>query len=271
MVKKNANFIFSRLVNMSSLFASQTYLILDPTTVSDRPPSGGIDTIVFRAKDFSLPKRNFTNIGLRSMVLDNEYYNIVDDAPYGLKNNVITLDGVDYDLIPGNYDATSFLAMLVVVLDAAGPGTFTASYDPNTNLFTIDSTVAFTLNFGPRSPYIEMGFLLGSTVGPSTSITSVVPINLSGPPNLLIYIPEIDSGSMLYYNGCPYHFMYPLTGQYPSLSQGNVMTLGKLNCGLVGFQQLDSLTVNLYYTRGGKAWPYVAWSSTMYQMMLEFS
>jgi len=256
---------------MSSYAASRVYILLDPNSVTDRPPSGGIDKIYYPQSTLTIPGRNFNNVGLRSLVLDNEYYNLVDDSPYGLKNNTITLNGVDYDITPANYDATTLLTYIIDLFNTTGTGTYAGSFNSETNRFTITCDNNFTLVFGPNSPYIELGFILGATYGPSTSITSVVPMNLSGPPNLLIYIPEIQTASLISYNGSPFHFMYPLTGSYPSLSQGSWLNLGKTDCGLVGMNQLYGLTVQLYFTRGGKIWPYIANSSTMYQMLLEFS
>jgi hypothetical protein len=246
-------------------------MLLDPSTVSERPPSGGIDTIVYPSTTLGQIHRNFTNVGLRSFVVDNEYYNIVDDSPYGLQNNIITLNGNPITIPPGNYDANNLLIELLALFNVAGPGVYTGSFDAITMTFTFNSTVPFTLDFGATSPYLELGFALGGSYGPAASITSIWPINLSGPPNILIQIPELTSGSIISYSTTAFAFMYPLTGSFPSLSQANWITAGKADCPLNGFNQIYQLTVRLFYTRDGKVWPYISWPRTSYQLLLEFS
>lgn len=252
------------------LASARINILLDPNTVPDRPASGGIDRITYPIQSLVLPKENISSVNIRSIVLSNEYYNIVDDSPYGLQNNILTFNGSPAVLRVGNYNALTFAAMLDSILTGIGPGVFTSTFDDTTGFLTITSTVAFTLDFGPTSPYLEMGFLQGVSYGPALSLTSVYPLNLSGPPNLLIRVPEIATSDLVYYSGQPFHYIYPLTQAYPSLSQGNLITLGKLECALVGWQKLYNLTVQIYYTRDGRVWPYISWPKTTYQLMLEF-
>lgn len=255
----------------TTLAASRICLLLDPSTIDYRPPSGGIDTIIFPQSSLTLPKRNFSNVKLLSFVIENEYYNIVDDQPYGLKNNEITLDGNPITIPPGNYNAENFLTTIIALFNLAGPGVFTGVYDSITMMFTISSTVPFQLDFGPFSPFLEMGYALGFSTGIVASTTSTQPLNLSGPPNILINIQEIMTSSLVYYSGSPYHFAIPLTLAFPSLSQTTWLQAGKIDCALTGFNQLYNLTVRLWYTRAGIIWPYVSWPGTSYQLMLEFS
>lgn len=255
----------------TSLAGSRVCLILDPSTIDYRPPSGGIDTIVFPQASLTLPKRNFSNVKILSFVVQNEYYNIVDDQPYGLKNNEITLDGNPITIPPGNYNAQTFLTTIIALFTAAGPGVFTGVYDPTTMMFTISSTVPFQLDFGPNSPFIEMGYELGFSTGVVASTTSTQPLNLSGPPNILINIQEIMTSALVYYSGAAFHYVVPLTAAFPALSQATWVQVGKMECALTGYNQLYNLTVKLWYTRAGVLWPYVSWPGTSYQMMLEFS
>jgi hypothetical protein len=201
------------------------------------------------------------------MVIQNQAYNICNYAPYGLRNNVVTINGVDYSIPVGNYTATDLISTLTTLFDAiVGAGTI-ITLDPLTLILTIQPVAPTTLTFGPNSPYVEMGFAQG-TVGPSVSLVGVTQINLSGPPNLLINIPELQTGSLIYYNLSPFCFCYPLTGQSPSLSQLNWLNAGKTECP-INIDQIYQLTVELWFTRDGKLWRYVSDPRASYQLMLE--
>lgn len=210
-----------------------------------------------------------TNVRLRSLVLSNQAYNIADYSPYGLKNNVITMNGVDYTIPVGNYSDVDLLAEILSIFNAAGPGVYTGAIDPLTLIMSITSTIAYTLEFGPTSPYVEMGFDLGPLAAALTQ-TGTTQLNLSGPPNLLINIPELQTGSLIYYNLSPFCFCYPLTGQFSSQSQLNWINAGKTECP-INIDQIYQLTVELWFTRDGKLWRYVSDPRASYQLMLEMS
>lgn len=251
--------------------SAKAFVVLDPNTVSadNRGPSGSIDTVRYVAKSLPILHKRVTNVGLRSMVISNQAYNICDYSPYGLKNNVVTINGVDYTLPVGNYTATDLASALVTIFDTAlGVGTV-ITINPLTLVMTITPTVPATMTLGTTSPYVEMGFAQG-TFGPAASFTGSTALNLSGPANLFIYIQELQTGSLLYYNSATFSFCYPLTDQFPSQSQLNWINAGKTECP-INIDQIYQLTVELWYTRDGVLWRYVSDPRASYQLMLEMS
>ncbi len=193
---------------------------------------------------------------------------ICDYASYGgLQNNQLTVNGTKYGLPTGDYDAATFAAALVATLNATSIGTFVATVDPSTLILTITCSAVFTIDFPADSPYVEMGVPLNySSTG--MTFTGVGPINLSGPRSIYLRIREFRSNHEVMYGGVGVHFCYPLTSSWASESQLNWLNAGKIDCPL---QQgiITRMTLELYFTRAGYLWPYMANELTSYQLMLE--
>lgn len=250
---------------------ARSFVILDPSNVSadNRGPSGSIDIVRYVQDTLPIMKKRVTNVRLRSMVISNQAYNIGDYAPYGLKNNVVTINGLDYTLPVGNYTASDLASALVTVFDTAvGPGTV-VTINPLTLIMTITAVAPFVLSLGDNSPYYEMGF--DKTTFPlNASISGTTAINLAGPVNLFINIPELQTGSLIYYNLAPFCFCYPLTNQFQSQSQLNWIDAGKTDCP-INLDQIYQMTVELWFSRDGVLWRYVSDPRASYQLMLEMS
>lgn len=246
-----------------------SHVVLDPRLSSQRGRSGNIDQVRYDRTNLGMPQHRISKIRIKSFVVQNQSWNIVNYGPVGgLTNNRLVLNGSPLSLPPGNYDAVSFISAIVALFNATGSGVYTGSIDPLTLLLTISCTLPFTLDFTREdSPYWEMGFGRIATP-PGVSFTGSYPINLSGPREIFINIPEVTGDSYIFYGLTPFLFCYPLTGQSPSLSQLNVLDAGKLDC-VVGSQQVASLTIQLWFTRDGQVWPYMAYADTTYALMLE--
>lgn len=246
-----------------------THVVLDPRLSSYRGRSGNIDQVRYDRTNLAMPQHRVSRMRIKSFVVQNQSWNIVDFGSVGgLTNNRLVLNGTPLTLPVGNYDAVSFLSAIVALFNTAGVGVFNGSIDPLTLVMTITCTLPFTLDFtAETSPYWEMGFPR-TLAAPSVSVTGSYPINLSGPREIFINIREVTGDSYVFYGLTQFLFCYPLTGQSPSLSQLNVLDAGKLDCN-IGGQQVGSLTVELWFTRDGRVWPYMAYADTTYALMLE--
>ncbi len=248
------------------------YLLIDsnqPGTV--RSASGGVDKIVFPSSSLSAPYGTISKISLRSFVFGSDTYNIMDYSAYhSLQNNLITLNATQLVIPPGTYNATNLSSTLQALFDTVVPG-FTVVYDSITLTMGITHAVPFSITFGTGSPAYEMGFADNTTYGPATSIASPYAINLSGPYNVLIHILEIQTYNLISCNNSTFHFMFPLTSATPAVSQGNVVTLGKLDCYVTNQQLLSQLTVRLGFTRAGVVYQMIGDANTNYQMLLQLS
>lgn len=120
---------------------------------------------------------------------------------------------VNVSLSTGSPSATALVTDLSSVLSAASPGgiVYTAIYNINHNTISIDTTPAtnFSLTFGQNSPYVQLGFNVG-TIGPGTSITSPNVFNLSGINNYFIRITNIPTNNSTS-NSNTYTFKIPIT------------------------------------------------------------
>ncbi len=241
---------------------SEIFLMLDSNLPGTQYFNGG-SRIVYGMTSLQSVPADIIRFELRSVVLQCGAYNIKDDsANHGLKNNVITFNGTPVTIPPGSYSETDLATYLTTAFSAITAAT-TVTYSTVTFKFTIARAGSNTIIFGATSPWYEMGFAQATYTG--ASIVSPTTLNLSGPPNLLISIPEIASGNLISYNGQLFHYIFPLTGAAPSLSQGTTISLGKLVCWTYQ-QSLSQLTVNIFYTRAGHVYPYIMTGA--YQIIL---
>jgi len=203
------------------------------------------------------------------MVFGNSTYNIVDDsANGGLKNNLFFVDGNPIIVPPGTYSAENFSTTVQALIVAAIGAGVTVSYNPITLKITIATPAPVTIIFGSDSPAYEMGFT-ETTYGPGVSFTSDYVVDFGGPAAVLISVKEIGSYNMVMYNNFPCNFIYPLTGATPSISQGNPITLSKLDCWVSQRGQLSQLTVELFFIRNGVVWPLINDVNSFYEILLQ--
>lgn len=107
--------------------------------------------------------------GLKSAVIPKTNYNIpVIRNTFQVIDSTLTVKTIT---IPaGNYTMTDLLAEIVVQLNASGPDTYTATYDPITGKVTITSTFA-TFELQPSTQQGSILYKLG--FNPSTTYTAV--------------------------------------------------------------------------------------------------
>ena len=246
------------------------YLLLDsnqPGVV--RGSQGGISRLTFLLGSLSSPTEGIRKFSIRSMVFGNSTYNIVDDsANGGLKNNLFFVDGNPIIVPPGTYSAENFSTTVQALIVAAIGAGVTVSYNPITLKITITTPAPVTIIFGSDSPAYEMGFT-ETTYGPGVSFTSDYVVDFGGPAAVLISVKEIGSYNMVMYNNFPCNFIYPLTGATPSISQGNPITLSKLDCWVSQRGQLSQLTVELFFIRNGVVWPLINDVNSFYEILLQ--
>lgn len=246
------------------------YILLDsnqPGVI--RPPSNGINKLIFQLGDLTAPSGGITKYSIRSMVFGNSTYNIVDDSLYGgLKNNVIAANGNPIIISPGTYTAVNFAAALEALITAAVGFLVTIAYNSITLKLEITAAAPLTLVFGTDSPAYEMGFNQ-AIYGPDVSFTSNYVVDFGGPAAILINIREIGSYNTVSFNGFICNFIYPLTGATPSISQGNPISLAKLDCWVCNYLQLRQLTVELSFIRNGQIWPLINDANSFYEILLQ--
>lgn len=250
-----------------------SYIILDSLQSSGtRGPSGGIDQITYQISRMTSPPDGLQKVTIRNFVGANDSWNIKDESAFsGLKNNYLVFNGTPITIPPGSYDIITLAAYLAAQFNAIGPDTYTVVYSTLTGMITITSSgAAFTLDLSsPNSPWFELGFQMQSYT--STSLTGDSSVNLSGPSNVFIMIREISTYNIVSFQGAGFHFVVPLTGATPSLSEANLVTLGKLECQVPSHQMLTQLTLFLFYSRAGACYPMVNFPNSFYQIVLGLS
>ncbi len=247
---------------------THVYAVFDPNIRgSTRGPSLSIDKVTYSSRIVPVPQPLISKARLRSMVMSNEAYNICDYSPYGLKNNTIMMNGSPVDITPGVYNVTTLVDTLEDLLVAIEP-TITVTVDTLTFRMTIAAAVPFTLGFPDTSPYVELGFPLDYSVTADIH-TGSNPINLSGPRSIYVNIPQFVTNDVVQYGTRTFTFIYPLTDAFPSESQLNWLNAGKTEALLQYGGIITQVTIELYFTRDGIVWPYIANSMTSYQLMIE--
>lgn len=125
----------------------------------------------YRAR-LSYSLRDIVAIELLNANIPNDW-NVVTE-----NNNAINIDGVDIFISPGRYNIASLTVAIQAALDAAYPGEWTASFDINSKLFTLTSTVVRTIdNTGVNTLLASLlGFL--RTIITDTSFTGDKAYNL---------------------------------------------------------------------------------------------
>lgn len=113
----------------------------------------------------------------------------------------------------GSPSATDLATFLQTALNSVSPGplTYSVTFDSSTNKFTISNAPAtnFSLTFTSNSPYVQLGFNVGTT-STGTSLTSTNVINLSGTNFFMIQltnIPQTNTTS----KKTSYTFKVPIT------------------------------------------------------------
>lgn len=129
--------------------------------------------------------RNVRQINLKNIQIPVGYYNI--RAPY----NVITINGTNYTMQPGNYtNTTSFINSLNTTVT---PSVGTFSYSTTANLITfVPNSGSATILAPPQSLGNFIGFSNNST---GTSVTSTNAFQLNKDTYLNVYIPNLGTSS----------------------------------------------------------------------------
>jgi len=120
-----------------------------------------------------LPDLNFTNTNIQSVYLSvlhcevpNSFYIV------NYLNNSIVLNNVTYVIPVGNYNANTFITMLLSIL----PTGYGMLYSSTTNKFTLTHTTTnFTINASNSDCKINRVMGLGSTDVTSTALSLVLP------------------------------------------------------------------------------------------------
>jgi len=255
------------------------WTILDPQ-LPTATPLGRRDSQLVRydQRDITTGKGSITCVTLASFVTNFGPYNIVDwSADRGLQNNILYVNGTLVTVAPGSYDAVSLATALQTAVQVVVP-TATVNYNALTYRFQFADAGAFRLSFGSsQTMAFELGF--SNTYDATATVhTSTQNINLSGPSDILVTIPELPTANMLFYNLQPFIFSYPLTSASPYEGQLNMVTTPKLQARLnYAVTATSTLTVGLYFTRDGIIYPYYSPGTTggstvpgSYQMFLCF-
>lgn len=120
-----------------------------------------------------LPDLNFTNNSIQSVYLSvlhcevpNSFYIV------NYLNNSIVLNSITYTIPVGNYNANTFISMLLGII----PTGYGMSYSSSTNKFTLtNATTDFTINASNSNCKINRVMGLGSTDISSTALSLVMP------------------------------------------------------------------------------------------------
>ncbi len=251
--------------------SSGIYLVLDPNQSNAvRPPSGGIEKVTYQVSGiptyFRVKRYRLVNI-----IFASDLFNIVDYSAFnGLKNNVLLIDGHTVTIPPGNWDINSLITYLQTEFNTVDPGkAFVITYSPISLAITITANSNFTLDLsGPFSPWYELGFDQLSYTSSMNTLSSISAIDLAGPVGIFVNCPEIYSGNTLIANSFSALFYWPLCGATPSVSQGSIVSLGKVDAYVSNLQCQSQMTIALSYLRAGTVYPLIDKPLSSYQIVL---
>jgi hypothetical protein len=155
--------------------------------------------IILNSSDFSYGTRNRPIFQFNQEIDNSEYFQVhrvtVPFTYYVFNENrtSITVDGVTYNWVQGNYTASDWVGMMASQL----PANIICTWEPITNKisFTNTSNVAFSVSFSnTQLANEELGFLPGSTNSVGTGSTHVVTApnvaNFSGPNFVYLRSPQ---------------------------------------------------------------------------------
>lgn len=149
----------------------------------------------------------FSNIQFRQVTMPATFYvvstiNNTASLSEGASNPDLLLNlSYIFHITPANYTAATFAAAVATALQSVSPNslTYTVTISPTTGTLTISTSMQFQISFTPGNPQMEKIWgVRAGTASPqinatSGSYTSINPVQLWGPDQLLIVSPTITS------------------------------------------------------------------------------
>lgn len=193
-------------------------VVLDSRNATTYNNSTYLSDVLFNFEDALIfPHRSLRNTcSVLSFVSANSIYNINET------NNVLSINYTKYSLPYGNYNSTTFMIALLILLNPSTT-TYSISLNSTTNKFTLTNTSSFTINGSYTTIYEVMGLGKNINYGPQTSFTCPYTCNFNGLQSINI--------------------------NFKNLTTSNIDSYTKTNSTIIQTINIDSSKSNIQYIR----------------------